>query len=84
MLLKTVSLSLNLHNIICSDICTGSKAVSYSSRVVVNECESNLYAVLVEWICDKGHTVRSIIEPYSYGDIPALSSKARFYAFDFL
>jgi len=82
--LKTVRLSLNLHNIICSNICTGSEAVSYSSRVVVNECEPNLYAVLVEWIRDKGHMVRSIIEPYSYGDIPALSSKARFYTFVFL
>jgi hypothetical protein len=80
---KTVCLSLDLHTIILFDMCTGSAAVSYSRKLIVSECESSLYAALVEWIRDRGYALRSIIELYNPEDIPALPSQARFYAFVF-
>src|SRR5882757_7147045 len=63
---------------------TGSGEVVYSRRVLVNECEPGLYAALIKWIRDRGVAVRSVTEPYHSGDVPALSTQARFYSFIFL
>src|SRR5258706_16401597 len=63
---------------------TGSGEVVYSRRVVVNNCEPGLYAALIKWIHDRGFAVRRVTEPYHSGDIPALSTWARFYSFIFL
>ena len=63
---------------------TGSGEVVYSRRVVVNECEPGLYAALIKWIRDRGFAVRSVTEPHQSGDVPALSTQARFYSFIFL
>ena len=56
----------------------------YSRKVVVNECEPRLYAALIKWIRDRGLAVRGVTEPYDPGDVPTLSTQARFYSFVFL
>jgi len=63
---------------------TGSGEVVYSRRVLVNECEPGLYAALIKWIRDRGFAVWSVTELYHSGDVPALSTQARFYSFIFL
>jgi len=58
--------------------------VVYSHRVVINECEPGLYAALIKYICDWGLAVKSVMEPYGSGDVPMLSTQAKFYSFIFL
>ena len=56
----------------------------YSCRVIVNECEPGLYAALIKFIRDRGLAVRSVAELYGSGDVPTLSTQAKFYSFVFL
>ena len=70
--------------IIHANTSTGSREVVYSNRVVINECEPGLYAVLINCICDRGLAVRSMTEPNGLGDVLTLSTQAKFYSFIFL
>jgi len=70
--------------LIWANTSTGPGEVVYSCRVVVNECEPHLYAALIKWIRDRGLAVRGVTEPYDPGDVPTLSTQARFYSFVFL
>ncbi len=56
----------------------------YSHWVIINECEPGLYAMLIRYIRDRGLAVRSVTEPYGSGDVPTLSTQAKFYSFIFL
>lgn len=67
-----------------TNIYTGSGEVVCSNRVVINECEPGLYAALIKYIRDRGLVVRSVTEPYGSGDVPTLSTQAKFYSFIFL
>jgi len=67
-----------------TNMSTGSGEVVYSHRVVINECEPGLYAALIKYIHDQGLAVKSVMEPYGSGDVPMLSTQAKFYSFIFL